>query len=138
MFVKFSDNSIRDGFIAKVISQKPEYEGEKLWAQAESPVETRACENILSGLKKMLVGWGFDPSAIEWDTKGTENTLKVKNEIKVSVSVREGKLHCEWEQSWRERVSFFPSSELQALTTQVTDMLAGVSKGKGKGKCNFE
>ena len=58
--------------------------------------------------------------------------------MKVTVNVCDGKLHCDWEQSWREREGFMTSPELQALLTRVGEMVAGAGKGKGKGKCNFE
>ena len=119
-----------------MLSLKPQYESIPVWARAEASVEVRACEKFLSGLKKILVGWGFDPSIIKWDP--TEKTLKVGNDVKVTVSVSEGKFHCEWEQSWRERVSFFSSTELQDLLKTVGEMVAGTSKGKGKGKTSFE
>ena len=131
---------MRDKFVSKILSTHPEYEGEKVWARAEASPEVRACEKCLSGLKKILVAWGFDPSCIKYDTESDEKTLKVNNATKVTVSVREGALHCEWDQSWRERVSFFSSTELQDLLKTCGDMVAGSGavKGKGKGKSTFE
>ena len=101
-------------------------------------MEVRACEIFLSGLKKLLVSWGFDAENIRWDTKGTEKTLKIKNETKVTVSIHEGKFHCVWEKSWKEKQSLHASPELQALLTKVGDMVGGASKGKGRGKSAFE
>ena len=138
VFAKFADTTTRDTFVSKVLSAKPEYEGDKVRSRAEASIETRVCENCLSGLKQILVGWGFDSSCIKWDTTGTGNTLKINDEIKVSVSVREGKFHCDWEQNWKHRVSFFPSPELQDLLTKVGEMVVGTGKRKGKGKCSFE
>ena len=99
-FAKFADTSTRDKFVSKVQSTKPQYESIPVWSRAEAPVEVRACEKSLSGLKKLLVGWGFDPSRIHYDTESAEKTLKVDNATKVTVCVREGTLHCEWEQSF--------------------------------------
>ena len=123
--------------ISKVIVTKPEYENVQVWARAEAPVEVRACEIFLSGLK-ILVGWGFDFACIKYDVDGTDKTLKIKNEVKVVVSARDGKFHCEWEESWKHRESLHSSPELQALLTKVGDMVAGAGKGKGKGKSSFE
>ena len=90
MFAKFGDTSIRDKFVSKVVVMKPEYEGVQVWSRIKTPPEVRACEVFLSGLKKILVGWGFDQTIIKYDTESTEKTLEIKNEIKVSVSVRDG------------------------------------------------
>ena len=84
------------------------------------------------------MGWGFDPSRIHYAIESADKTLKVDNATKVTVSVREGTLHCDWEQSWKERVSFFSSPELRDLLKTWGDMVAGAGKGKGKGKSNFE
>ena len=137
-FAKFIDISIRDKFVSKIIVAKPEYEGIQVWARAEAPVEVRACEIFLSGLKKILVGWGFDFTCIRYDVEGTEKTLKVNNEVKVSVSVRDGKFHCEWEEGWKNRESLHSSPEMQALLTKVGELVSGAGKGKGKGKTTFE
>ena len=75
--------------------------------------------------KNILVGWGFDPSIIKWDP--TEKTLKVENDVKITLYVSEGKFHCEREQSWRERASFFSSTELLDLLKTVGEMVAGTS-----------
>lgn len=110
-FAKFADTSTRDKFVSKVQSTKPQYESLPVWSRAEASVEVRACEKFLSGLKKIFVRWGFDPSCIKYDTESAEKTLEVNDATKVTVSVREGALHCEWEQSWKERVSFFSSPD---------------------------
>ena len=138
LFANFADVSIRDKFISKVQFSKPQYENIPVWSRAEASVEVRACEKFLSGLKKILVGWGFDPSCIKWDAESAEKTLKVNSSTKVTVSVLEGALHCEWDQSWKERETFFSSPELQALLKTCGDMVAGTGKGKGKGKSSFE
>ena len=88
--------------------------------------------------KKILVGWEFHPSCILWDIEGAENTLKIKNVVKVIVIVVDGKLHCEWEQSWKERVGFMTSLELQELLTRLGAMVTGAGTGTGTGKCMFE
>ena len=137
-FAKFSDISIRDKFVLKVIVTKPEYEGVQVWARAEAPVEVRACEIFLSGLKKILVGWGFDFTCIRYDVEGIDKTLKVNNEVKVSVSVRDGKFHCEWEENWKHRECLHSSLEMQAFLTKVGDLVSGSGKRKGKGKTIFE
>ena len=137
-FTKFADIATRDKFVSKVVSMKPEYEGVQVWSREEQPVEVRACEIFLKGLKKLLVGWGFDQTCIKYDTESTEKTLKIKNETKVTVSIREGMFHCEWESSWKDRETLHSSPKLQALLTRVGDMVSGAGKGKGKGKCTFE
>ena len=137
-FAKFADISTRDKFVSKVQSTKPQYESIPVWSRAEASVEVRVCEKFLSGLEKLLVGWGFDPSRIHYDTESADKTLKVDNATKVTVSVREGTLYCDWEQSWKERVSFFSSPEVRDLLKTCGDMVAGTGKGKGKGKSNFE
>ena len=109
-----------------------------MWSRVEAPPEVRACEIFLKGLKKLLVGWGFDQTCIKYDTESTEKTLKIKNETKVTVSIREGVFHCEWGNSWKDRETLYSSPELQALLTKVGDMVSGAGKGKGKGKCTFE
>ena len=43
--------------------------------------------------------WGFNFTCIRYDIKGIVKRLKVNNEVKVSVSVRDGKFHCEWEKN---------------------------------------
>ena len=75
------------------------------------------------------MGWGFGPACVKWD--GDEKTFKVNNAVKVTVSVNEGTFHCDWEQSWRDRVSFFNSSELQELFKTLGGMVVGTGKGKG-------
>ena len=110
VFAKFADISTRDRFVAKISTIKPEYEGDKVWAQVEASVEARACGKFLSGLKKILVGWGFDPNCILWDTEGAENTLKINNVVKVIVTVVDGKIHCEWEQSCKKTSGVYKQS----------------------------
>ena len=124
--------------MSKVTSSKPQYENIPVWSRAEAPVEDRACEKNLKGLKYILVGWGFDPVCIRWDTANVDKTLKVNNVTKVTVSVHEGKFHCEWEQSWKDRASLISSPELEVLLKTVGDMVAGTGKGNGKGKSSFE
>ena len=79
VFTKFADIATRDKFVSKVVSMKPEYEGVQVWSREEQPVEVRACEIFLKGLKKLLVGWGFDQTCIKWDAEGTEKTLKIQD-----------------------------------------------------------
>ena len=74
LFAKFGDIPSRDQFVVKMLSMKPQYDSILVWARAEASVEVRACEKFLSGLIKILVGWGFDFSCIRWDSDGTQNT----------------------------------------------------------------
>ena len=69
---------------------------------------------------------------IRWDAETPIKTLKVKGEVKVSVSIRDGRLHYDWEKGWEDREDFMGSEELKALKTKVEKELSGGGKGKGK------
>ena len=55
VFAKFGDITTRDKFVSKVKLLKPQYDTIPVWSEAEAPVEVRACEKFLRGLKKILM-----------------------------------------------------------------------------------
>ena len=108
----------------------------KLWADIDLPAEARACESFLSGLKKILLGWGFNKKCVKWVADGSTKTLKVAGDVKVSVDIRDGRMHYEWEKEWKEKEDLHSSPELKKLIEKVDLLLSG-GGGKGKGKSAF-
>ena len=102
-----------------------------MWAKPDLPVEVRAPESYLFGLKKVLVGWGFAKACVRVDT--AERNLKVGGELVVSTSVVGGRLRHAWHGSWATWAELHQSDEVVQLGRRVAEAL-GRAGGGGKGK----
>ena len=136
---RFASPTDRIKALSSLKTKIAEVGDKKIWADIDLPAEARACESFLSGLKKILLGWGFDRRCVKWVADGSTKTLKVKGDVKVSVSIRDGRMQYEWEEEWKGKENLHSSPELKKLIEKVDLMLSGDGgKGQGKGKCSFE
>ena len=132
VYASFASTPERDAATNKLTRAKIQLDNKAVWGRAEASLEVRACETFLSGLKKILVAWGFDRRLLKYEVKGSTKNLKVAGDIKVSVSIQGGRIQCEWEEGWKGKDELHSSLELKQLIAKVDLLLSGGGKGKGK------
>ena len=95
VYATFASVPERDASANKLTRAKIQLESKVVWGWAQTSLEVRACETFLSGLKKILVGWGFTKKLLKWEVEGSIKSLKVAGDMKVWVSVKAGWIQCE-------------------------------------------
>ena len=115
-----------------------QYAGQTLWAKPKQPLETRALQSILFGVKNMLISkeWGFDKQGLWVDT--SEMLLKCGEDKVISVSVHQWLPLVDYGDDWETYLRPEGANDtIFELIKAVSDKLSRAvapRKGLGKGK----
>ena len=98
IFVRFGTISERDAAIDKISRAKIELASKFVWASEDAPRDVRACKKFLFGVKKILIGWWGTGAGVFVEKGSPMKSLKAGGKVVVTVSVVEGRLHCDWDE----------------------------------------
>ena len=138
MFGKYHGHTERDAAIKKMKESDQDYDGQKIWAKIEKPIEIRIAQGILFAAKSMLSSedWGFDKRSLWVDTD--ENVLKCGEDVVMKTGTENRKLLIEYGGAWKEFIE--TDNEQWANTVKEAEAKVarkptkGVGKGIAKGK----
>ena len=138
MFGKYHGHNERDAAIKKVKESDQDYDGQKIWAKIERPIEIRTAQGILFAAKTMLSSedWGFDKRSLWVDTD--ENVLKCgDDDLIMKTSIENHKLVIDYGGTWKDFIE--TDNEQWAKTVKEAEEkiakkpMKGAGKGCGKG-----
>ena len=135
-FGKYSSAVERDAAVEAVRKASLEYGGQKVWAKPEQPLETRALQSVLFGVKKMLVDWGFDKKSLWADT--SDMSLSCGNDLVIKMTVDNKTPTIEYGVEWETYL--MPDGTNKTVTglldaaKEKLQRSSAPSKGLGKGK----
>ena len=105
-----------------------------IWANQDLPTEIRAPEAFVSGLKKILVSWGFTPGSVKYEIDSPSKSLKVEGKTVLTVTCPDGELVYQWAEKWENWEELHGSPEMKTLTEKSIKLISGGGKGEGKSK----
>ncbi len=137
-FGKYPSTVERDVAVEALRKASLEYSGQKVWAKPEQPLETRAMQSVLFGIKKMLVEWGFDPKGLWADT--LTMCLTSGSDLVVNMTCDNGVPKITYGMDWESYI--MPGGVNETVTGLVeaaqekmkrgSPSTKGLGKGKGK------
>ena len=139
-FAKYPSIVERDATIDAVRKAGLKYAGQEVWAKQDQPLETRALQTILFGVKSMLIEWGFEKKGLWVDLSNM--CLARGGEKVLSTSVKDISPVINYGVGWEE---YIMPAGLNATMTELIKVATaklhrassptkGVGKGNGKGK----
>jgi len=137
IFAKCSSVAHRDQVIA-IVRNCPGGVFPKPWAKVDQPFDIRTAESALSSIKRMLIDWGYNKSAVRVDTD--TNTLKIMNKEVAKAEVNDFVLKLTWcDGEWAEWEELQNSEDYVKIQAVAKERLekaksSGSGDGKGKGK----
>lgn len=136
LFMKFSPLAMRDAAMLKFNATKNMFSTKVSYMNPQLPIQERAPNTFLNGLKKLLVQWEFTAASVSWDSE--KQTLDIEKKTVLKASVKDFVLVLDWvDPSYGTWTDLVDNSEFQALIASVQSKLDAekrrVAKGKGKG-----
>ena len=138
LFVKFTSSGKRDAAIGAFNSLRSKFSDKISYMNQDLPVQERVMNSFLLGLKRMLVGpgWEFNKTSVQVDTSA--QTMAVQGEIVLKARVKDFKLVLEWiKPEWGAWEEFVKDGQFNTLFQAGQDKLSEawkrMDKGKGKG-----
>ena len=106
-------------------------EGDKVWLNADLPVDVRAPEQFLFAFKKLMASkeWGYSLENL-WIDK-VQKTIKLGRELILSVVLENSKMKITFGAFWEEHIQ--GDADFKKLAKDAQDQLDRPSKGDGKG-----
>ncbi|CAK0828338.1 unnamed protein product, partial [Prorocentrum cordatum] len=135
-FGKYSSAVERDAAVEAVRKASLEYGGQKVRTKPGQPLETRALQSVLFGVKKMLIDWGFDKKSLWADastmslSRGGDLVIKMTGDNKTP-TIEYG---VEWETYLMPDGANKTVTDLLDAAKEKLHRSSAPSKGLGKGK----
>ena len=107
--------------------------GNAIWAKEDLPLEERIPQSLLFGLKKLMIGWGYEKMAVWVDL--SKNQLLVGTDIVIALTVEEKELKTDIAKDWQDDLR--KDSDFTKLLDESKEKLrlgGAATKGLGKGK----
>ena len=133
VFAKFSSKAERDAAVMLFRSNKLILGGNAIWAKEDLPLEERIPQSFLFGLKKLMIGWGYEKMAVWVDL--SKNQLLVGTDIVIALTVEEKELKTDIAKDWQDDLR--KDSDFTKLLDESKEKLrlgGAATKGLGKGK----
>ena len=136
VFAKFSSKTERDAAVKLFRSNKLILGGNAIWAKEDLPLEERIPQSFLFGLKKLMIGWGYEKMAVWVDL--SKNQLLVGTDIVIALTVEGKELKTDIAKDWQDDLR--KDSNFTKLLDDSKEKLRlggaatkGLRKGKVKG-----
>ena len=135
LWAKFGSQGDRDRVALEMRNLKATAGGQVVWANPDQPVDVRAVDGFLFGLKKQLIEWGFVRKEI-WVDVDTKSMSITGCGTVVKGRVCEGKLTMDWcDGTWAAWQELHDAAEMKELIKKAEEKLSkGGSKAGGKSK----
>ena len=139
LFARFGDGEAMDTAISTIRSQRLTFKGNLVWCGPDRPLQERVPLGFLLGLKRMLVGkgWEFSKKAVKVEEE--DMVIKVGGTRVLQAKVEDQGLAVTWlADDWKNWDDFAKSKEFADLRSKADERLTNVgeggTKGLGKGK----
>ena len=132
----FGNPAATDDAIAAISAKRLKVKDDNVWCKKHAPAGVRLPKSFLFALKKQLVDWQFNKSAIY--VNELTSTMEVEGKCILEVASMDGKLELTWRsKEWEEWSDFQKDEAFTALVDKYNGLLSKAhsykSKGDGKG-----
>ena len=131
LFAQFPTEADRDRAIQKIRDSGHEWNGTRMWAKIDRPLEERLPESFAFSVKKVLVEWGWSRSALYVDRDSA--VLYLGTDKVLSSRVSGDKFEVDFGDGWKE---YLQAPELDDAFTKAQEKLTkkGPIEGEGEGE----
>ena len=131
LWVKFDSRTLRDSAVVKLSKADLKHVDHKIWISEDKPLDIRAKNSILFGIRKLLMTWGFHKNALWIDE--VAGTIHFNVDLICTAQIVNGKLNISYGPEWEH---FLKQGNLETIVQKGAAMVQKIVEvtGKGKGK----
>ena len=134
LWLTVESQALRDAAVNKMSKAELKHVDRKIYFNPDQPVDVRAQQSVLRGLRKTLVSWNFQKQPL-WVDDVDMMTIHFNMNLVAKVGISDGKISMTYGSGWEKYFKDW-GANLEEIIQKSNAMLerAGAASWEGKGK----